>query len=73
MGAVDQSNSLLLRAVASTLIRFKPLSTFVGVRSMSFAAWDQSTGTEGTKVDTNTRGGTTAFSLARDTASITVT
>ncbi|MFO1019690.1 MAG: cadherin repeat domain-containing protein [Planctomycetales bacterium] len=72
VGTVDQSNSLLLRAVASTLIRFKPLATFAGTRQISFAAWDQSTGIEASKVDTNTRGGTTAFSSARDTATITV-
>ncbi|MFO1019786.1 MAG: FG-GAP-like repeat-containing protein [Planctomycetales bacterium] len=73
VGTVDQSNSLLLKALATTKIRFRPNGSFTGVRSISFAAWDQSTGTEGTKVDTSTRGGTTAFSSARDTASITIT
>ncbi|MFO1019895.1 MAG: DUF1573 domain-containing protein [Planctomycetales bacterium] len=73
VGSVDQSHSLLLRAVASTMIRFKPLPTFSGSRQISFAAWDQSSGVEGNKIDTNTRGGTTAFSSARDTAAITVT
>ncbi|MFO1019824.1 MAG: hypothetical protein U0903_03900 [Planctomycetales bacterium] len=62
-----------MKALATTKIRFRPNGSFTGVRSISFAAWDQSTGTEGTKVDTSTRGGTTAFSSARDTASITIT
>ncbi|MFO1022806.1 MAG: hypothetical protein U0903_19240 [Planctomycetales bacterium] len=72
---IGLGGSLLLKAVATTKIRFKPLSTFTGTRSISFAAWDQTTGTEGTKVDTQdvNRGGSTAFSVARDTAAVIVT
>ncbi|MFO1022820.1 MAG: Ig-like domain-containing protein [Planctomycetales bacterium] len=73
VGIVDQSHSLLLKALATTRIRFRPLATFTGTRQISFAAWDQATGAEGTKVDTNTRGGNTAFSVNRDTAAIVVT
>ena len=43
--------------------------------SVSFRAWDQNGGQRpaGTKVDASTNGGTTAFSTATETASITVT
>src|SRR5205823_790679 len=40
--------------------------------AITFRAWDTTSGTAGTKVDTSTNGGTTAFSTATDTANITV-
>ena len=41
--------------------------------AITFRAWDQTTGTDGTLVSTATNGGTTAFSTATDTASLVVT
>ena len=41
--------------------------------SLTFRAWDQTTGSAGTKVDVSVNGGATAFSTATETAAITVT
>ena len=41
--------------------------------TVTYRAWDQTSGVAGTKVDVSTNGGTTAYSTATDTASITVT
>src|SRR5206468_9168344 len=41
--------------------------------SVTFCAWDQTSGSTGTKVDATTNGGTTAFSSATATSNITVT
>jgi hypothetical protein len=40
--------------------------------NITYRAWDQTSGTEGTKLDTTTNGATSAFSTATDTAAITV-
>ena len=40
---------------------------------MTYLAWDQTSGSAGTKVDASVTGGTTAFSDISDTATITVT
>ena len=40
---------------------------------LTFRAWDQTSGTAGTKVTTATNGGATAFSSATDTITVTVT
>ncbi len=40
--------------------------------NFTFRAWDQTSGSFGNKVDVSTNGGTTAFSSATETASITV-
>ncbi len=53
-------------------IRFVPDANYNGSASFTFRAWDQTTGTHGQAVSTASTGGTTAFSLASDTASITV-
>jgi len=39
---------------------------------LSFRAWDQTSGAAGTKVNTDTNGGTLAFSTATDTVALTV-
>lgn len=56
-------------------VRFVPNANYSGnAGSISFTAWDQTTGTNGqTGVNASTRGGTTAFSSLSTTASITVT
>ncbi len=55
---------------SSRMVRMRPLV------NMTFRAWDQTgatAGQQGTKVDTSTNGGTSAFSSATEVASITVT
>jgi hypothetical protein len=52
-------------------IRFVPTSS--GSATFSYYGWDQSTGTTSTKVNTITRGNTTAYILQFYSASISVT
>ncbi len=69
-GAVTPTSALLLKS--STLVRYSPDTRNGETSSISFRAWDQTTGTEGTKVSTSANGGTTAFSIAIATASMLV-
>ncbi|WNM63854.1 DUF4347 domain-containing protein [Candidatus Nitrospira neomarina] len=71
VGAVSDVSALLLRSTDS--LRFVPDGQNADSATVTYRAWDQTSGTEGTKVDASTNGGTTAFSTATDTASITVT
>ncbi|WP_447971265.1 LamG-like jellyroll fold domain-containing protein [Nitrospira sp. M1] len=71
VGAVTNTSALLLRATDS--LRFVPDGQNADTASVTYRAWDQTSGAAGTKVDTSTNGGTTAFSTATDTASLTVT
>ncbi len=71
VGAVADNSALLLRS--SDLVRFVPNGQNSTTANITFRAWDQSTGTFGTKVDASTNGNTTAFSTATEIASITVT
>ncbi|MBT2325016.1 VCBS domain-containing protein [Variovorax paradoxus] len=75
VGAVSDSSALLLAADSNTRIYFQANSNFSGTVSdgITFRAWDQTSGTAGTTVSTVTNGGSSAFSSATDTASITVT
>ncbi|MCE9604990.1 MAG: DUF4347 domain-containing protein, partial [Planctomycetia bacterium] len=74
LGAVSDGNARLLSADANTRIYFQPSANYNGTVSnaVTFRAWDQDTGTNGSTADTTTNGGTTAFSTATDTAAITV-
>ncbi len=71
MGAVSSSNALLLRDIDR--VRFVPDGRNADSASFDFRAWDQSVGTEGTRLDASTTGGISAFSVASDNASISVT
>ncbi len=71
VGSVSTSNSLLLRATDS--LRFVPDGQNADTGFITFFAWDQTSGTAGTKVSTFTNGGATAFSSEFGTASISVT
>jgi large repetitive protein len=71
---VSNTSALLLAANANTRVHLQGDLNFNGTVAdgLTFRAWDQTSGTAGTKVSTATNGGTTAFSTATDTASITV-
>ncbi|MBK9129465.1 MAG: type I secretion C-terminal target domain-containing protein [Phycisphaerales bacterium] len=71
---MSNTSALLLAADAGTRLYFQPSANYNGTLAdgITFRAWDQSSGTAGSKVSTATNGGTTAFSSATDTASITV-
>ncbi|GJL51696.1 MAG: hypothetical protein NPIRA01_29230 [Nitrospirales bacterium] len=71
VGAVTNTSALLLRATDS--LRFVPDAQNSDTASVTYRAWDQTAGAAGTNVDVSTNGGTTAFSTATDTASLTVT
>ena len=70
IGTVSVSQSLLLGADDS--LRFVPDGLNADTAFVTFAAWDQTTGTAGTKVDTSTFGGSTAFSSNLETAVVVV-
>ncbi len=74
VGTVSNSSALLLRS--TDWVRFVPNGQNATTGDMTFRAWDQTgatAGQQGTKVDTSTNGGTSAFSSATEVASITVT
>ena len=70
VGTVNESSALLLRS--TDLVRFQPDGDNGITQTIEFRAWDQTSGTAGTKVDTTTNGGSTAFSVTIESASITV-
>lgn len=57
---------------AGRRIRFVPQIGFFGTATFTFRAWDQSSGTEFTRVDTRSHGGITPYSSATNVATITV-
>ena len=70
VGAVSDTSGLLLRA--TDFMRFEPDRQNATAASITYRAWDQTSGTPGTKLDASTHGGASAFSSATDTAGITV-
>ena len=74
-GSLSDPNATVLVSNSVTRIRFVPAANFSGSAFIVFRAWDgtsgQSNGATGINVSVN--GGTTAFSAASETASLTVT
>jgi len=70
VGAVASTSALLLPKTAQ--LRYTPSAAVSENASITYRAWDTTTGTAGSKVDTSANGGTTAFSAATDTASLSV-
>src|SRR6185436_2057185 len=58
---------------SSDKLRLVPNGQNATTASVTFRAWDQTSGTAGTTLDVSTNGGSTAFSAAWATANITVT
>ena len=71
VGAVASNSALLLRD--TDLVRQVPNGQTGTSASLTFRAWDQSSGSAGGKVNTSPSGGSSAFSTATETAAITVT
>lgn len=71
VGVVDATHSLTLRSTDK--VRFVPDGNNATAASFGYRAWDQSTGTAGSKVDSSVNGNATAFSATTDAASISVT
>jgi len=72
-GAVTSSFARLLTSTNS--LRFVPTPGYNNAQTatVTFRAWDQTSGTAGSTADTTTNGGTTAFSTTTETAAIIVT
>jgi VCBS repeat-containing protein len=72
VGAVSTTNALLLPATAS--LRFVPDGANATTGTVGFYLWDGASGAAGGRADVTDghRGGTTAFSLLSDTASLVV-
>lgn len=71
-GALSDSSATLLPLDAQ--IRFVPGAAWAGTATLAFRAWDQTSGTVGASgVDASINGGSSAFSLTADVATVTVT
>ncbi|MBS0155651.1 MAG: cadherin domain-containing protein, partial [Nitrospira sp.] len=75
VGTVSNTAALLLADNANTRLYFAPNANYSGtsLAVLTVRAWDQTSGTAGTKVTTASNGGTTAFSSATDTIDVSVT
>ena len=71
VGTVSASSALLLPPSAS--LRYTPDGSDAETATITYSAWDETSGTKGTYADTTTNGGTTAFSTKSDTLSLPVT
>jgi VCBS repeat-containing protein len=73
LGSPTETTARLLGA-ASGRLYFQPSANFNGTiaSAITFRAWDQTTGSSGATANTSANGGTTAFSTATDTASLTI-
>ncbi len=54
------------------LIRFVPDANYSGTATITFHAWDKSSGSAGSTADASSTGNATPFSSASDTASVTI-
>ncbi|MBC8356264.1 MAG: DUF4347 domain-containing protein, partial [Planctomycetes bacterium] len=74
LGSVANNSARRLAADVNTRIYFQPNADYNGTiaNAITFRAWDQTSGTNGTLADTTTNGGMTSFSTATDTASLNV-
>lgn len=74
--ALGDANALLLAADGLTRLAFAPAANFNSAAgdypAISYRAWDRSSGSNGGFADTTTNGGASAFSVATDTAQLTV-
>src|SRR6185295_13223047 len=71
VGSVSGTSALLLRSTDK--LRFVPDGQNATTGSITFRAWDQTSGSFGTKVDVSANGGATAYSGATATSNISVT
>ncbi|WP_282756177.1 DUF4347 domain-containing protein, partial [Desulfuromonas thiophila] len=73
VGAVSASSARLLTSTNS--LRFVPTPSHNNAQTatLTFRAWDQTSGSAGSTADVTTNGGTTAFSTTTETAAIIVT
>jgi hypothetical protein len=70
VGAVAEDNALLLAADANTRLFFQASDVGTTDPALTFRAWDQTSGTAGTKADASATGGSTAFSINSDSVEV---
>ena len=70
VGAVSGTSALLLPKTAQ--LRYTAAGSGSEAATITYRAWDTTSGAAGTKADTSGNGGVTAFSTATDTASLAV-
>ncbi|MGY2901586.1 VCBS domain-containing protein [Bradyrhizobium sp. URHC0002] len=68
---VSSGSALLL--AATDMVRFVPDGEDGGTDTFTYVAWDQTTGSHGNKADVSASGGSAAFSVTSNTATLTVT
>ncbi|WP_395689902.1 beta strand repeat-containing protein, partial [Caenimonas koreensis] len=73
LGTVSAGSARLLSADAVTRVRFVPAADYVGTSSITFRAWDRTSGTAGGVGNASTGGWDRAYSVASATSSISVT
>jgi Tol biopolymer transport system component/subtilisin-like proprotein convertase family protein len=74
IGSVSNTSARLLKADTSTRLYFQPKANFDGMvtNGVTFRAWDQTSGSNGSTADTTNNGNDTAFSTGTDTAAIAI-
>ncbi len=61
-----------LSGASTQLVRFVPDVNYSGTATITFHAWDKSSGSAGSTADASSTGNATPFSSASDTASVTI-
>lgn len=71
---VSDSNALLLADNANTRVYFRPINDAMGIvpNTVYFRAWDQTTGTNGSRADTTTNGVNSAFSVELESIALNI-
>ncbi|WP_144006699.1 DUF4347 domain-containing protein, partial [Pelomonas sp. KK5] len=75
LGSVSDASALLLltgSGATAGRLYFQPKADYNGTATITIRAWDQTSGSVGNKADTTVNGGTTAFSSASSTATLTI-
>lgn len=72
LGAVSNTSARLLIADSTTRLYFQGNPNFFGNATLTFRAWDRTSGVNGGVASTTANGGSTAFSIASDTAPLLV-
>lgn len=70
LAAASVTSACLLRG--TDRVRFVPHANTLGTVALHYQAWDQSSGIPGGTANVSLAGGTTAFSITADTASLTI-
>jgi hypothetical protein len=73
VGAVTDDTARLLASDSNTRVYFQANPDYDGQATLTFRAWDQTSGTNGGTADTTPAGGSSAYSTASDTAVFDIT